>query len=73
MRHKTYVGIQATTGAGLGAGDVNADFVRDARDIQGFVWFLIGFNPNYGPAADMNCDGLNDLSDIPDFVDILLQ
>lgn len=72
-RHKSFVGIQATTGTGLGAGDVNADAVRDARDIQAFVWLITGFNPNFGPAADMNCDGLNDLGDIPAFVDSLMQ
>lgn len=73
VRHKTFVGIQATTGAGLGAGDINGDSLRNARDIQGFVWYLTGFNPNYGPPADMNCDGLNDTADIPDFVQSLLQ
>lgn len=73
IRHKTYTGIQATTGTGLGAGDVNADGVKDARDIQAFVWLLTGFNPNFGPAADMTCDGLNDELDIPDFVTGLLQ
>ncbi|HKQ46478.1 MAG TPA: alpha-amylase family glycosyl hydrolase [Phycisphaerae bacterium] len=73
VRHKTFVGIQSQTGAGLGAGDVNADGTRNARDIQSFVWFLTGFNPNYGPAADMNCDGLNDEDDIPVLVDQLLQ
>lgn len=73
VRYKAYTGIQATTGAGIGAGDVNADAVKDAKDIQGFVWTLTGFNPNYSPTADMNCDGLNDVADIPDFVDGLLQ
>lgn len=73
VRHRTYAGIQATTGTGLGAGDVDANGVRDARDIRPFIWLLTGFNPNFGPAADMNCDGLNDLDDIPLFVESLLQ
>lgn len=73
VRHRTYAGIQATTGTGLGAGDVDANGVRDARDIRPFIWLLTGFNPNFGPAADMNCDGLNDLDDIQLFVESLLQ
>jgi hypothetical protein len=72
VNHKTFTRIQSQTGAGLGAGDVNADGVRNAKDIQAFTWILIGFNPNYGPAADMNCDGLNDENDIPLLVDQLL-
>lgn len=73
VRHKTFTGIQATTGSGLGAADINADGVRDAKDIQPFTWIVSGFNPIFAPAADMNCDGLCDLDDIPDFVDSLLN
>lgn len=72
-RHKTYVGVQSTTGGGLGAGDVNNDAARNGRDIQPFIYHVTGFNPNFGPAADMNCDGLNDLDDVPQFVNSLLN
>lgn len=73
VNHKTFTGIQSQSGTGLGAGDVNADGVRNARDIQSFTWYLTGYNPNYSPASDMNCDGLNDDSDIPILIDQLLQ
>jgi hypothetical protein len=71
-RLRSYAGVQSTTGAGLGAGDLNADAVIDGRDTQSFIYYVTGINPNFGPAADVNCDGLNDLNDIPGFVSLLL-
>jgi hypothetical protein len=73
VRHKTFVGIESTGGTGFGAGDVNGDGNLTGRDVQPFIWHVTGFNPNFGPAADMNCDGLNDMSDIPDFAATLVQ
>jgi hypothetical protein len=40
--------------------------------VQSFLQFVLGVNPNFGPAADMNCDGLNDLTDVDPFVNSLL-
>jgi hypothetical protein len=70
--HTSYTGIQSFTGAGAGPGDVNADTRRDGKDIPNFILLLMGINPNFGPAADMNCDGLVDVNDIGPLVDSLL-
>ncbi|MBN2559553.1 MAG: hypothetical protein JXQ75_01295 [Phycisphaerae bacterium] len=71
-KHKTYTGIQSTTGTGIGNGDVDNNGVVNGKDIRSFVWLLTGFNPNFGPAADLNCDGVNDMDDTPLFIDELL-
>src|SRR5262249_45144246 len=55
INQQTFVGIQSTTGTGLGAGDLNADGHRDGDDIAGFVNVITGANPNYSPASDINC------------------
>jgi len=72
VQQYTYTGIQATTGSGLGPGDINADGVRDGDDIKPFLLVLFGVNPNFSPPSDINCDGLNDADDVPGFVDLLL-
>jgi alpha-amylase len=70
--HKTYTGIQSFTGSALGPGDIDANGVRDGADIYPFVQYLTGTNPTFGPAADMNCDGVIDEMDIPLFISQLL-
>jgi hypothetical protein len=70
--HKTYTGIQSFTGTAIGPGDIDADGDRDGDDIASFVQFVTGTNPTFGPAADMNCDGLTDELDVPLFVSQLL-
>lgn len=70
--HKTYTGIQSFTGTALGPGDIDADGDRDGDDIGPFVQYLTGTNPTFGPAADMNCDGVIDELDIPLFISQLL-
>ncbi len=71
--HRTYTGIQSTTGVGLGNGDVNHNGVVDLNDIYPFVLYLSGTIPIFEPAADLNCDGLLDGRDVAGFVDVLLQ
>lgn len=71
-RHKTYTGIQSTTGTGLGAGDPTLDGEIDGQDIYYFMAALTGLNPTFDPASDMDCNGLLDADDIDDFVTLLL-
>ena len=41
-------------------------------DVDPFLQIITGANPNYSPAADINCDGRNDAADVPGFVSLLL-
>jgi glycosidase len=70
--HKTYTGIQSFTGTALGPGDIDADGDRDGFDIDPFIQYITGVNPTFGPAADMDCNGLIDLDDVPLFASQLL-
>ncbi|MFQ5412715.1 MAG: hypothetical protein ACE5EC_10475, partial [Phycisphaerae bacterium] len=71
VTHRTFTGIQSTTGGGIGNGDVNHNGVVDTNDIIAFLFFLM--NPNFDPAADLNCDGLLNGLDIQPFVDAILN
>ena len=70
VTQKSFSGIQSTTGAGAGSGDVNHNGVVDSIDVFALVFFLL--NPNFDPAADTNCDGRIDGLDIQGFVDAAL-
>lgn len=71
--HKTFAGIQATTGNGLGPGDLNEDGNINGVDIRLFLLVTFQQIPIFAPTADINCDGLIDSGDIPGFVDLLLE
>lgn len=70
ISQQTFTGIQSTTGSGIGNGDVNHNGVVDTNDIVAFLFFVM--NPNFDPAADLNCDGLLNGDDIQPFVDAIL-
>lgn len=72
VTHKTYTGIQSTTGSGIGNGDVNHNGVVDTNDIFPFILYVIGTISVFEPAADLNCDGLINGADMQGFVDALL-
>jgi len=68
-----YVGINATTAFFGGLGDLNNDSSVNGRDIATFVNLVTGVQVSFNPAADFNADGLNDLNDLPAFLNRLTQ
>jgi len=73
INQQTFTGIAATTGTGLGAGDVTANGTIDGEDIASFIGVILSGSPAFNPAADMNCDGLCDTNDIPGLLTALLN
>lgn len=69
----TFTGINATTSFYGGLGDINDDFAINGKDIAPFVQLATGAAISFNAAADFNGDGLNDVGDLPMFVDALVS
>lgn len=73
VQQQTFTGVQSTGGAGSGPGDINGDNLRDGNDVAAFMFYVFSASPLFSPAADINCDGRIDASDVPGFVALLLN
>lgn len=73
ISQQTFTGIAATTGSGLGVGDMNSSSTIDGDDIPSFLGVVLAGTPGFNAAADFNCDGLCNAGDIPGFVAKLLD